>query len=69
MMIRYYYSRPNADSEIAAEVIKDGMSMGWVGELAQAKEIEQTLARYNIGYINDLSGMWGYVIGGTKFFQ
>ena len=55
---------------IANEVIRKGRSHGWVEDdasLPVAAEIEATLARYNIGYVD--TGVWAHHVGGTKRFR
>lgn len=53
-------------AEIADEVVRKGESKGWRGsDFALQTEIAQRLARFNIGYTDDMFGTWEYVRGGT----
>ena len=71
---RIYYKNAKADAgTIAQEVISTGKSDGWSAltdaYLKVAKEIEQILAKFNIGCVDDARGTWRYVKGGSKLFQ
>jgi len=55
---------------IASEVVRKGRSRGWSedpAEIPTAAEIEEILAKYNIGYIE--TGVWGHRPGGTRRFR
>lgn len=64
---------------IAREVVDTGKSLGWIvvnpnapnylNTYNAAKEAEMTLKRFNIGYVDDMFGEWGYERGGSDFFQ
>jgi hypothetical protein len=61
---RGYY--PNAASEIAGEVVSTGRSRGWAGsDMELMSEIAEQLAKFNIGYVDDMWGDWAFVRGGT----
>ena len=73
---RHYHT--GCESEIAAEVLSvlsGGTSTGWCarreedGTWVAARYAERQLSKYNIGYIDDMFGKWGYRMGGTSFFQ
>lgn len=58
--------------EIAADVVARGGSDGWVAassdQLKTAREVERILARFNIGYVDDMRGRWAHRTGGSRFF-
>ena len=71
--VRRYF--PGCAPDIAAEVVAKGHSDGWVAESEgdrswkAAREAEKHLAKFNIGYVDDMDGSWGFVRGGTDFFR
>jgi len=61
---RPYYA--GAAAEIAAEVVRKNRSRGWAGSDQQLmSDIAEHLARFNIGYVDDMWGEWAFVRGGT----
>jgi hypothetical protein len=65
-------------SVIAEEVVSTGKSQGWIvanknepnflNTYNSAKEAEKTLKKFNIGYVDDGFGEWGFARGGSDFF-
>jgi hypothetical protein len=45
---------------IASEVIESGQSNGWQGSVEERAQVEKILSKYNIAYVDDLFGRWGY---------
>jgi hypothetical protein len=56
----YYSSSQEVASLIASEVIRYGKSEGWGGSLDELSTLQDILARYNIGYVDDMIGKWAY---------
>lgn len=45
---------------IAGEVIESGKSDGWQGNLEELSQVEKILFNFNIFYVYDFDGGWGY---------
>jgi len=59
---------------IAQQVIQYGKSTGWAQpqdtmQMHLAQQIEQELAKFNIGLVDPKSGAWGHKPGGTHAFR
>jgi hypothetical protein len=70
MNTRRYYR--GCEAEIASEVVLNRKSEGWVAsekEIPHARRAERALAKFNIGYVDDMRGGWKGVRGGTDFFE
>lgn len=79
--VRYYNSESKIDiATIATEVICSAshVSEGWMlpsspwyaaQSYILARDIERELAAFNIGYISDERGSWGYVPGGSRIWS
>ena len=67
------YRNARDAADIAREVVAGGKSDGWAAwdakDQAVAKEIEERLGVFNIGYVDDMLGRWAFQRGGSKFFQ
>lgn len=70
---RKYTNAKTDAADIAAEIVNDGESRGWGAssdrEMEVASEIEHRLSRFNMGYIDDMAGGWGFTKGGSTFFK
>jgi len=66
--MREYLSVEEASKVIAGEVAQNGTSREWVGNTEIAREIEQHLAKFNIGYIDPKTGTWSHRRNGTRYF-
>jgi len=66
---------PGCEAEIASEVVENGKSEGWNTQergdrtWKAAANAEKKLAKFNIGYIDDMFGEWGFSRGGSNFFS
>ncbi len=59
---------------IAQQVISYGKSSGWAMpkdamQIHLAQQIEQELAKFNIGFVDPARGVWAHKPGGTHAFR
>ena len=59
---------------IAQQVITHGKSVGWAMptdamQAHLARNIEQELAKYNIGFVDPVKGVWAHKPGGTHVLR
>ncbi len=52
------YSVKNATALILTEVVKNNVSGGWGGNQEQLEVIKSELKKYNVEYVDDMSGEW-----------
>lgn len=58
---------------IAQQVVQYGKSSGWAiptdpYQLRLAQEIERELSKFNIGFVDEVRGVWAHRPGGTHAF-
>jgi hypothetical protein len=60
MQIRKYknFSVIQAATLISSEVINNNKSIGWSGSVEELEAVKVMLVKYNIHYIDDISGEW-----------
>ena len=70
--MRNYSSFDKDLKTISTEVIASGESLDWhfgtEDEVSLASQLEKSLEKYNIGFVDSKKGKWGYRLRGTKHF-
>jgi hypothetical protein len=56
------YSVKNAVALILTEVVKNKISGGWGGNQEQLDTFKLELKKYNVEYIDDMSGEWALAV-------
>lgn len=71
--MRDYLSTTEVNKIIAGEVVQYGSSKNWApvdhNSLDAAKELENHLAKFNIGLTDPKNGVWSSKRNGTRYFS